>query len=434
MSEAKRTGFDAALALVIRVLSAGLVFGLQVLLARLMPAEGYGGFVTLWTWMLALGSFAALGFAESSVRFLPRYHVRGRQAAVQAYWRFGFWLVTAVSVAVAGGAVGVAMMWGTEDSAGLMVLLVAVGLPFLAIEYFLEGVARSFGWFRLAAVPVYIVRPILVGAVCLILVGQGVTLSLPVVGAVLIGAMALISVSLAAVVARRLARMAPGTKAVGNRARRLWLTASLPLLLLSGIEDLTGYADVLLLSLLASPEHVGIYFAAARCLALAGFVAYAMTLVAGRRFALDLAGRSRADLQRNIVQSSRMTFWATLASVTLALVAGPVLLAAFGPEFVFGMPVMFVLGAGMVLRSLAGQAGEVLIVTGRQREGLVIGLVALVVTLVAGLALIPGFGLVGAAVAGALGMVCRTVGMVVVLARAEGLRVLPFGGPVMRMT
>src|SRR5690606_26668674 len=105
MSDRTRSLLDAITALGIRVLSAGLVFGLQVLLARLMPADTYGGYVTLWTWMLALGSFAALGFAESSVRFLPRYHLRGRQAAVEAFWQFGFKFVLLTSLLF--GAAGV---------------------------------------------------------------------------------------------------------------------------------------------------------------------------------------------------------------------------------------------------------------------------------------------------------------------------------------
>ncbi len=100
MSEDRGGLREAATALLIRVMSAVLVFGLQVLLARLMPTDGYGGFVTLWTWMLALGSFAALGFAESSVRFLPRYQVRGRGAALRGYWRFGLVVVSVASVAL----------------------------------------------------------------------------------------------------------------------------------------------------------------------------------------------------------------------------------------------------------------------------------------------------------------------------------------------
>ncbi|MBE7732368.1 lipopolysaccharide biosynthesis protein [Devosia faecipullorum] len=419
---------DAAIAILIRVLSAGLVFAMQVLLARLMPADGYGGFVTLWTWMLALGSFAALGFAESSIRFLPRYHVRGRSSALRNYWRFGLSVVVGASLVLMLAAIGVALGIGISDGPGLMVLLVALGLPFLGMEYYLEGVARSFGWFRLAALPVYVLRPILIGLICLALSAAGVVLSLPVVGGVLIGSMALVTAMLALILARRLQALAPEGESARPGQKRLWLMASLPLLLLSGLDDLAGYGDVLVLSLLVEPGAVGIYFAAARSLALAGFVAYAMTLVAGRRFALDLAGKSRADLQDSILHNTRLTFWATLASVALALLAGPFLLGAFGPDFVAGYGVMVVLGLGMVVRAMAGQAGEALIVLGRQREGLLVALIVLVVIAVLAFALVPSFGIMGAAMASAAAMGCRSLALVLVL-RREGLRVVALGLP-----
>ncbi len=417
------------LALGIRVASAGLVFGLQVLLARLMPADGYGGFVTLWTWMLALGSFAALGFAESSVRFLPRYRLRGRELALGQFWRFGLMTVSAGSAMLALVAIIVAMAIGTESGPGLMVLLVALGLPFLAMEYYLEGVARSFGWFRLAAIPVYILRPVLIGSICLGLAAAGVELSLPLVGAVLIGSMAAVAGGLALIMVRRIGAMARRRAAPGRKQARLWLRASLPLLILSGLDDLVGYADVLVLSVLADAEAVGIYFAAARCLALAGFVAYAMTLVAGPRFALDRAGQSRAVLQDSILESTRLTFWATLMAVAAALVAGPLLLGAFGPEFAAGQPVMWILGAGMVLRALGGQAGEALIVLGRQREGLLVGLGVLAVTATLALVLVPLWGMTGAALASAVAMAGRTVALIVVMQRVEGLKVWSVGLP-----
>ncbi len=423
---------DAAFALAIRVASAGLVFGLQVLLARLMPADSYGGFVTLWTWMLALGSFAALGFAESSIRFLPRYHLRGRDRALRNFWRFGLVTVSGASVLLMLAAAGMAWGLGIADGPGLMVLLVALGLPFLGMEYYLEGVARSFGWFRLAAVPVYILRPILVGLVCIGLNAAGIALTLPLVGAVLIGSMALVTAGLAMVLAARLKAIAPVGTASPRGQKRLWLMASLPLLLLSGLDDLAGYGDVLVLSLLADPAEVGIYFAAARSLALAGFVAYAMTLVAGRRFALDRAGKSRAELQDSILENTRMTFWATLVAVALALLAGPLLLGAFGEAFIAGYGVMLVLGAGMMMRAVAGQASEVLIVLGRQREGLGVALVVLGVTGLLAFALVPPFGIQGAAIASAIAMTCRTLALAFVLKRTEGLRVVALGLPQLR--
>lgn len=430
MSDGRGSTFDAVLALLIRVAGAGLVFGLQVLLARVMTVDGYGGFVTLWTWMLALGSFAALGFAESSVRFLPRYHLRGRLTHIRSFWRFGLIVVLGASGLLALLSSMLVLGFGPVDGVGLTVLIVAMGLPSLAIEYYLEGVARSFGWFRLAAVPVYIIRPIVIGATCVALASSGVALTLPVIGGVLVGTMALVTAGLGLLVARRIRRMTEGDLSPASRSqRRLWLMASLPLLLLSGLEDLTSYADVLLLSLIAGPEAVGVYFAAARTLALAGFVAYAMTLVAGRRFALDLAGRSRAQLQNSVLQSTRLTFWATLLSVGATLLVGPFLLAAFGPDYVEGQGVMIVLGLGMVVRAMAGQAGELLIVAGRQREGLAIGLCVLAMTVVLCLLLVPSLGMLGAAIATASAMACRTAALIVVLGRVEGLRIIAFGLP-----
>ena len=77
MSERRGAATDAAIAFAIRALSAGLVFALQILLARLMHQAEYGRAVALWTWLIAIGSFGALGLAEASVRFLPRYRARG---------------------------------------------------------------------------------------------------------------------------------------------------------------------------------------------------------------------------------------------------------------------------------------------------------------------------------------------------------------------
>jgi O-antigen/teichoic acid export membrane protein len=428
MSDTGSGHLDAAIALGIRVIGAALVFGLQVLLARLLPEDGYGGFVTLWTWMLALGSFAALGLAESSVRFLPRYEARKRTTKVLGFWRFGLVAVLAAGAGLA--ALGVVLALGIGlDGPGLTLLLVAIGLPVLGLEYYLEGIARGLGWFRLAAAPVYLLRPVLIGAGCLVLAGLGVTLTLPVVGAVLIASMTLVVLLMAVLLTLRLRALGPANGDISSRQRRMWLMASLPLLVLSGVDDLASYADVLVLSLLAEPEVVGVYFAAARSLALAGFVAYAMTLVSGRRFAVDLAVADRNTLQASIIQTTRLTFWATAVAVAGALVVGPWLLGAFGEGFVSGYGVMVILGCGMMVRAASGQAGEALIVMGRQRQGLVIGLCVLALIAALGLWLVPWFGATGAALAAALAMACRTLALAIVLWRTDRLKVISLGFP-----
>jgi O-antigen/teichoic acid export membrane protein len=135
---------DAAVAFGLRVASAGLVFLVQVFLARAMTMDDYGSYITAWTWLVMLGAFMPLGFSESAVRFVPRYRARGRHGSAAAFWRFGLRVVLLMSLLVAGFAVIAATAGGLLDSrVGLILLIVAAGLPFLAIDNFLEGTTQE---------------------------------------------------------------------------------------------------------------------------------------------------------------------------------------------------------------------------------------------------------------------------------------------------
>jgi O-antigen/teichoic acid export membrane protein len=415
---------DAIIAFAVRVASAGLVFALQVLLARLMALDAYGNYVTLWTWMIALGSFGALGFAESSVRFLPRYAARQREGTVAAFWRFGLFAAMGFSVLLAGLAALVAIVFGAGADWQVLMLFVCLGLPFMALEHYLEGVARSFGWYQLTTVPVYIVRPILTGSVALAVFASTGTLGFTTIGLVVIGCQAAIVLSVGLLLAARLRRFRPRA---GAARGRLWLMASMPLLLISGCEDLMTNSDVLLVALLLDAEQAAIYFAAARTLALANFVYYATYLVAGRGFALALVDTDKAALQRSVRQSSRLTLISTVVALAATLLVAPLLLMLFGAAFTTGYPLMFILAAGLLARSLAGQANELLIVAGRQRESIVIAVGALVVTVVAVAALTLAFGVMGAAMGTALGLLVRAISYVVVVRRVLGVSVLAVG-------
>lgn len=434
MSERGRgAATDAAIAFTVRVLSAGLVFALQVLLARLMHQAEYGLTVALWTWLIAIGSFGALGFAEASVRFLPRYHTRGRSHAVQHYWRFGLSAVLAASTGLAAVAVLVAFAHGTRESPALVVLYVGLGLPFIAMEYYLEGVARSFGWFRLTTVPIYIVRPLLIGAACLALSLGGFELTFAVVGAVVVSSMAAVSAALTLLIAFRLPRDATAPPSPKPRMRTLWLRAALPLLLVSGLEDLFANADILILSVLMPPEDVGIYFAAVRVLALANFVHFALYFVSGRAFALALAERGGGRLQESVIETARLTFWSTLVALAATLAIGPLLLGAFGEGFRSGYGVMAILAGGILARAMAGQAGELLIVSGRQRQALVIAGGAFFTNAALCLALVPAYGLKGAAFATALSMAVRSAALIAVVRRGMGIHAMSLALPTLRV-
>jgi O-antigen/teichoic acid export membrane protein len=112
--------------------------------------------------------------------------------------------------------------------------------------------------------------------------------------------------------------------------------------------------------------------------------------------------------------------------VIATLIAGPLLLGLFGQSFKAGYTVMLILGVGLVIRSLAGQAGEFMVVAGMQKETLLVSGGVLVVNAVFAAALIPILGIEGAALATAFTMAARSAALIVIVQRRKGLRTIAF--------
>jgi O-antigen/teichoic acid export membrane protein len=209
----------------------------------------------------------------------------------------------------------------------------------------------------------------------------------------------------------------------------MWLKASAPLLLVSGLEDILTYSDVLILSAFMRPEDVAVYFAATRTLALASFVYFAMWTVAGRGFALAIEHTDKARLQETVLENTRVTFWCTIVALAVTLGCAPLFLMAFGSGFLSGIWVMIILALGLVARALTGQAAEVLVVAGKQKEGLALIAAVLAVNIVLTVVLVPLIGVYGAAIGNALALCVRSAAVAYTLRRTLGLKVVSVALP-----
>ncbi len=422
---------NAGTAFLIRILGAALAFGLQVLLARLLSLTDYGLYVTYWTWLFVAGQVAALGFNDSCLRFLPRYVARGRFADAQAFIGTGYLVVIAGSVAIAG--VGLAVAWSTPflaTSAGAPLVLLSlclIGIPFLACELYLQGIARSFGWFVLSAAPAYVLRPMLLAVAVGALTLADFDLDARVALGAAIAVTAAITLGQALALRRRIRRRINVLAPRRNRKKaRVWLAATLPLTIVYGIEEIYLVSDILLLGLLADSAEVGIYFAAGRLMTLAGYVYYAFALISTREFSLARANRNHHELQRQVLRGTRCAFWLTVPAVLAMLAFGNPLLAMFGPNYVSGYGVLVVLGLGLIARASVGQAGDLLIVLGHQRDGLLVAGLSLAINALLTVALIPLFGILGAAIGTAGSQAVRAALLAVILKRRTQLDVFAF--------
>jgi O-antigen/teichoic acid export membrane protein len=184
-----------------------------------------------------------------------------------------------------------------------------------------------------------------------------------------------------------------------------WLTTSAPLLVMGACEIVMQTADVLIVSRYLSPTDVGIYFAAAKTMSLVLFVHYAVGSAAANRFATLFARGDRAALQPLVADAVRWTFWPSLAAAVVLLAFGWPLLWLFGPAFTAGYPVMFILVMGFLFRAAMGPSEFLLNMMGQQKLCAAVLAVTAALNVALNFALVPRFGLVGAATATALSLI-----------------------------
>lgn len=426
-SEASVTRRLAATIFIIRVVSAVMAYGAQILLARWMGGSEYGVYVYVWTWVLLLGSMMDFGISASAQKLIPEYRARGEHALLRGFLSGSRWLTFAVSCVVAlllSGLVRVLSPW--MDAAAIVPLYLGCAtLPAFVVANTQDGIARSHDWMRLGLMPQFIVRQTLI---------IGFTAGAFVLGLNL-GATAAMLASFAAVwlamlgqmivLNRRLAgHVEPGARAYDVRG---WLAVSLPILMVEGFYLLLSYTDVLVLQQFRTSEEVGIYFAVIKTLALVSFIHYAMSATTAHRFAEYNAQGDKQRLSAYVTHAIQWTFWPSLAATLVLLAFGKPLLWLFGPQFVAGYDIMFIAAIGLVVRSAIGPVERLLNMLGHQHICALAYALAFAMNLALCIALVPGFGGYGAAASTTISLAFETVLLFAIVRRRLGLHVLAFG-------
>jgi O-antigen/teichoic acid export membrane protein len=419
----------AGSAFLIRMVSAALVFGSQILFARWMGSFEFGIYVYVWAWVLVIGEFADLGLASAAQRFIPEYANTKSVALLRGFISHSRWLTIAAATAIAiCGAFAVQLVKPLlADYVVLPLMIACVSLPFYALLQMQDGIARSYNWVQLALMPMYVIRHI----VMLAMVGAAYFLNLPtdavtVIG-VLVVSLALTSIGQTWALNRRITRqIEPGPKAADART---WFAISLPMLMVGGFYLLLTHTDILVLQQFRPPEDIATYYAASKTIALVSFVYFAVSAAVAHRFSEYHITGDRRRLAQFLADSIRWTFWPSAAATAAILAMGKPLLALFGAAFVEGYQAMFILAAGLLARAAVGPVERLLSMLGEQRICAAIYAFAFLVNLAVCIVLIPRYGIEGAAASTALALIVESVLLFVVTRSRLKLHAFIWGRP-----
>ena len=402
--ERGEAGRMSLVAFVIRVVSAIIAFISQVFLARWMGSFEYGIFVLVWVTMVIAGNVSCLGFHTSVIRYIPEYREKGMIAELRGILMTSrlFVLVASSLIAIAGALCVWLLSPHIESYYVAPFVLGFFCLPMIALSDLLQGLARANSWAIFALSPTYLVRPVLI----LVLMAAALLAGFPpdaetAIIVAILGTYATTIGQLAGVTSRIDRKLPPGPSKVHFRE---WFMVSLPIFLVESFFFLLTNADVLMVGFYMKPDDVAVYFATVKALALVHFVYFAVKAGVAQRYAAFTHGEPKklAVFARETVS---WTFWPSLFMAFVVLALGEPMLMLFGPGFDAGYPLLFLLVVGVVARAAVGPCESLLTMTGNQNVCALVYALTLAVNIGLSVALIPLFGLWGAAVATAGAMI-----------------------------
>lgn len=381
-----------------------LGYATQVAIARMFgPAQL--GFYALGLTLVQLANILSMfGMDNSVVRYVARYRAEGDDARVRGTVLLvlgtTFGIGVALSVAVFAGAGFLAEKVFDKPFLESIFRAFAPALPFFTLMSTALYATQGFQTVKYTAYVQEVARPL----ISLVLVGVFYLLGVEILGAV--AAYVLSMAAGAALALYYLRRLLPAGGASGARVEAgEVLGSSGPMMVARITTYASAWGMIWVLGVFVSAREVGIYNAASRTAALSGLVLLAFSGIFSPMISNLHGSNALEHLGFLYKDVSRWAFTGSLAVFVPTVLLSRDILAVFGAGFVPGWPVLTVIAFGYLFASSVGLTGRMLAMTGHERRLMWSRVVATAASLAAGAAAAPVFGLLGAAVAAAAGLI-----------------------------
>jgi O-antigen/teichoic acid export membrane protein len=406
-----------------RLFGAGLTFLVQVAIARFLGAQALGDYILVMATVNIIAVVMPLGFEATGTYFAAEYRAKGEGHMLRGFMTRAYGHIALCGVLLLALGYPVAHLFGEPGKVLAMhwlpaaILCIATAMVFVS-GAMLVGLKRPFAGFFAET----LARPLLA-------IG-GFALALTVMGETRITVLLwVLSIGYALVAAVQFLMLLRSTRQIvlepaprSDEWRRWWHFA-VPWIALVVAGDFFFDIDLLLLSGHLGREELAIFGVCTRVFSLVSFGVGAVYAVTMPDMFESEALKDRAGFHRKIGEANLVATGLALALLVIVLALSPLAFMMFGPEFQAGVIPLVILCVGLVIRSVFGPASVVLSVHNRPYASLPAVAASMVTLIAANLALVPPFGLMGAAIAALLAMTVWSAAMWLTTYRIAGVDV-----------
>ncbi len=196
-----------------------------------------------------------------------------------------------------------------------------------------------------------------------------------------------------------------GIMTVATTHRPSSLKPGFSLLLANCAALLIIWSPTLILGITESNSAVAQYNIAARIALLASFVLMAINTISAPRFAESYEKKNHQTTRNIAIESATLSTLSTLPIVIILILFAEPLLSLFGDDYAEASWLLIILAIGQFANALTGPVGQMLVMSGHNRQFRNCMLAGAVITLSLNLLLIPSYSAIGAAIATLLGII-----------------------------
>lgn len=394
----------AALAFFLRGIGAGFAFMLNVAIARLLGVDGAGLYFLALSVISIISIIARLGLDNALLRFISVYASKNEWRMVGGVFSFGIRMAIVSSIILTLTcftlAPWLALALFEKPELALPLRWMSLGIMGASLMMLMSECLKGVRNVREAM----LVSGVLYPLIALALVWPLVTLF----GASGASAAYVLGTGGAAVMGYLFWRRT--IVSTGNLPNLFpvdkLLASSRPLFVMSILNGaILLWVPLLLLGVWGTTEESGIFGAAVRVVTLLTFFLHAVNTIVAPKFAALYHEGEMETLGRVARHSALLITLAASPVFILFFAAADDVMSVFGPDFHKGGLVLTILTFSQFINSITGSVGFLLAMSGNERHVRNAAILGALALLLLSVVLIPSYGMVGAAIAMAVGLI-----------------------------